>query len=467
MENLLAGSSDTELELTSVREVTGLIKKMKGKKSSGLDQVSNQMIKLLSPVYVECLVNCFNGWLKEGRYPAHWKTAKIITSNKLKAGIPSCNQTRPISLLATHSKLFEKLLLDSLRQWAEGNHLVPKEQSGFRVKCLLPTRVLSIYQEIKNNMAANCPTLAIYVDYQKAFDLVWHMGLLVKLHRLGIPTALLRMIQSWLADRKAYLSFGQKRSKIFNVHVGLPQGSSLSPYTFVVYHCDLVACLGAHSAHIFADDLSVLIRASIQKSFTALTRYLEIEGSRICDNIAAYSKRWKQPINVSKTVAQIFYSQVRMPLVEIYMLGQKLDTVTSFKYLGFTWTSKLSLKPTVDRCIENVHRSLSKLKWLRSGRTMSEEVLRKCFFTYSLPHLAWVFPFFPLLPKTQQEALSRKFRVAMRVIHRAPFVQAKDLFLLTREDLLERYVQRYISKRLKTMYLSDLGYSLFLEDMFF
>ena len=61
----------------------------------------------------------------------------------------------------------------------------------------------------------------------------------------------------------------------------------------------------------------------------------------------------------------------------------------------------------------------------------------------------------------------RKFRVAMRVIHRAPFVHAKDLFLLTTEDPLEKYVQRYISKRLKNMYLSDLRFSLFLEDIFF
>ena len=101
------------------------------------------------------------------------------------------------------------------------------------------------------------------------------------------------------------------------------------------------------------------------------------------------------------------------------------------------------------RAAHYVQRSLSKLKWLRGGRTMSEEVLRKCFLTYSFPHLAWVFPFLPLLPKTQQKALSRKFRVAMRVIHRAPFVHAKDQLLLTREDPLERYVQRYISKRLE------------------
>ena len=157
--------------------------------------------------------------------------------------------------------------------------MVPREQSGFRNKCLLQTRVLSIYQEVKNNLAANVPTLAIYVDYEKAYDRVWHLGLLVKLYRLVIPTSLLKTINSWLENRTAYICFGQEKSKVFKAQVGLPKGSSLSPFLFVVYHSDLVSILGAHSGHLFADDLSVLVRAPLQKSFPALVKYLELEGN--------------------------------------------------------------------------------------------------------------------------------------------------------------------------------------------
>jgi hypothetical protein len=268
-------------------------------------------------------------------------------------------------------------------------------------------------------------------------------------------------------NRTAYIHYGQTKSDVFKVQVGLPQGSSLSPYIFVVYHSDLVACLGAHSGHLFADDLSVLIRAPIVKSFPSLVKYLEVEGSKVCDRIADYSRRWKQPINVGKTVAQIFYSQIKKPKVNIYMLGQQITIVDSFKYLGFTWTSKLSLRPTVDKSIENIQKSLSKLKWLRSGKTLSKEVLRRCFFAYSFPHFAWIFSFFPFLPATHQEAFRRKFRVAIRLVHRAPFVSSADLFTFTREEPLDNYVKRYISRRLKKIYSSDLGSSLFLEDIFF
>ena len=171
--------------------------------------------------------------------------------NKIKIGVPLCDQTRPISLLATHSKLFEKIILERVRHWAETNKLVPDEQSDFRPGCGLQTRVLSMYQEIKNNMAGNIPTVAIYVDYQKAYDKVWHKGLVVKLNRLGIPPTLLRLIMSWLNNRRAYVVFGQNESEEFHTHIGLPQGSSLSPYLFIVYHCDLIKCVGARSSHVF------------------------------------------------------------------------------------------------------------------------------------------------------------------------------------------------------------------------
>ena len=89
------------------------------------------MIKLLPPSYVICLANCFNEWLREGRFQEQWKLAKIVTLNKLRAGVSRCDQTRPISLLASHSKLFEKMLLEKVRYWAETNQLIPPEQSGF------------------------------------------------------------------------------------------------------------------------------------------------------------------------------------------------------------------------------------------------------------------------------------------------------------------------------------------------
>ena len=199
-----------------------------------------------------------------------------------------------------------------------------------------------------------------------------------------------------------------------------------------------------------------------------MIEYLEEEGTRICNNIAKYSRIWKQPINLSKTVVQVFHSQVEYPVVNrMYMEGQRLELVNEFKYLGFTWTSKMSLKPTINKTLENIQRTFGKLRWMKGGKTLSKEVLRTCFFAYSFPYFAWIFPFYPFLPKTQKELLQRKFRNGLRLVHRCPFARGKDLLRITNEESLEGYVKRYITKRLERIDRSDLGRSLFHNDIFY
>jgi hypothetical protein len=197
-----------------------------------------------------------------------------------------------------------------------------------------------------------------------------------------------------------------------------------------------------------------------------MIEYLEREGTKICDQIFEYSKRWRQPINISKTVAQLFYTQIKKPIVEIEMNGQRIKLVNEFKYLGFIWTSKLSLKPTTNRWIGNIQKSLTKLKWLRT-RYISIKALRQCFFAYTFPHVAWLFPFFSLLPESQQQILQQKFRVGLRLVLCYPFVSARNLYTMTNEQSLDLYGKQYIQTRLRSIHTTDLGRSLFYYDIFF
>jgi hypothetical protein len=66
-------------------------------------------------------------------------------------------------------------------------------------------------------------------------------------------------------------------------------------------------------------------------------------------------------------------------------------------------------------CLEKVEKGLVRLKWLRKGRRISVKVLKQCLFAYVFPYLTWTFPF---LPKTQREAVNRKFRVGIRIVYR-------------------------------------------------
>jgi len=76
--------------------------------------------------------------------------------------------------------------------------------------------------------------MGLYVDYKKAYDLVWHKGLVVKLNRMQIPPEILKILINWLDSRRAYVSFGKIKSDVFSTQIGLPQGSALSPFVFII-----------------------------------------------------------------------------------------------------------------------------------------------------------------------------------------------------------------------------------------
>ena len=134
---------------------------------------------------------------------------------------------------------------------------------------------------------------------------------------------------------------------------------------------------------------------------------------------------------------------------------------------GFTGPINYPLGPTVDHCLEKIQRSYIKLKWLKRNKHVTSKVLRICFLAYSFPFFAWLFPFFPMLPSTHQEALKRKFRVGIRIIHRCLSVSATDLFSLVKERPLESYVTAYLQRRLLKAHKTDLGESLFINDIFY
>jgi len=82
------------------------------------------------------------------------------------------------------------------------------------------------------------------------------------------------MIISWLKDRRVHVAFGERHQKFFYINTGLPQGSSLNLYPIIVLRCDLVQYIGAHSGHLFADDLCVFVRSPIATKLASMIEYL-------------------------------------------------------------------------------------------------------------------------------------------------------------------------------------------------
>ena len=164
---------------------------------------------------------------------------------------------RPVSLLPICGKVFEKIIFNSLFVHLNNNNL-KSNQSGFRPGDSCIHQLISITHDIDKAFDANSSleVRGVFLDLSKAFDKVWHDGLLYKLRRMGICGKYFELIDSFLSDRFQRVLLNGQTSKWSQIKAGVPQGSILGPLLFLVYINDLPRGLTSN-VKLFADDTSI------------------------------------------------------------------------------------------------------------------------------------------------------------------------------------------------------------------
>ena len=169
----------------------------------------------------------------------------------------------------------------------------------------------------------------IFVDLHKAFDTVDHSILLSKLFHYGICGLTNKWFESYLANRKQFVSINGFASSTSSIASGVPQRSVLGPLLFLLYINDLHVAIKHSKVHHFADDTNLLI---INKSLKRLNKLLNSD----LKNFTNWLNANKISLNVSKTELIIF-KRKRKPLdlnMKIKLNGKRLYPTDSIKYLG-------------------------------------------------------------------------------------------------------------------------------------
>ena len=202
-------------------------------------------------------------------------------------------------------KTFKKVIFNSFFKYLDDNNLLTSNQSGFRLGHSCVHQPLSITREIYKAFDAN-PSLdgrGVFLDLSKAFDRVWHDGLMYKLKSLGICGNYYGLIHSFLSDRHQRVVLNGQSSKWSHIKAGVPQGSILGPLLFLVYINNLPEGLTT-SAKLFADDTSLF---SVVHDSAASSAFLNDDLLKI----SRWAYQWKMIFNPdpSKQAQEVVFSR--------------------------------------------------------------------------------------------------------------------------------------------------------------
>ena len=294
-------------------------------------------------------------------YPGMWKLANVTPI--FKKGVKQLIKNyRPISLLPICGKIFEKIIFNNLSSYLNANNLITKNQSGFRPGDSTTNQLLYLTNEIHEAFEnpKSLEVRAVFLDISKAFDKVWHDGLLSKMKQNGVSGSLLKIFRNYLNNRKQRVVLNATCSNYTLVESGVPQGSVLGPLLFLIYINDLEINKKSNMK-FFADDTMLFsIVNDPALSANNLNHDLRL--------IQQWAYQWKMEVNPdpSKQATEVLFSCKKSSPdhPQLVFNGTIVAKVNSHKHLGRILDSRLSFEKHLNEKIIKAKKNVGVLKYL-------------------------------------------------------------------------------------------------------
>lgn len=398
-------------DFISPSEVAKVVRRLPRRKAAGYDDLPIAAIHQLPRRGITAVTMLFNGILRTGHFPDTWKRAKVIVLPKPGKDRRRADAYRPISLLPHLAKLFERLLL-----WRIKPFIKPRaEQFGFRSHHSTTLQLTRVLHHLALGMNTKKYSVAVFLDVEKAFDRVWHEGLLYKLTKTEMPQQYISIIAASLRERSFYVTVENKDSSIKKIEAGVPQGSCLSPALYALYTDD-IPTLADHTRAgdsdvtlaLFADD-SAYIATSISP------RGATMKIQKVLNLLPEWLNKWKIVVNVGKTAALLVSRNTRDPQ-KLQLQGQSIEWRSSVRYLGVEIDKRLTMNAQVEQVVRAARTARAMLRPVLYSKLQLRTKLG-IYKTYIRSRLTYAAPaWYQLCSATNKKLLQTQQNTALRII---------------------------------------------------
>ena len=395
-----------ELESVTLVELIAEIKKIDIYKSSGLESIASRFIKDAFLAIPEVVLHLVNLILTTSIYPDAWKIGMVVPIPKV-PNPSSVTDLRPITLLPIPGKPEKRLIHNRLYPFLEDNNGICHNQNGFRKNHGTPDTIFKLINNITDDLNNHNDTLAIFIDFKKAFDTLDYEILFKKINTLNIGQNLKLLFKNYFTNRFQKTCANNFQSPIQPLKYGVPQGSILGPLFFTLYINDLPRIVSS-TMLLYADD-SVIFSSSNDES----TLYSKLQAD--LDLIRYWCDLHKLTINVKKTKAVLFSYRKDTVYRNILLKDEAVEHVTVFKYLGIQLDTHLGFHTQFK---ETYNQSTYKLLMLKRIRPfINESAALTITKTMLLPYLDMGNMFFTAMPSSNVDKLDTILNTALRTVY--------------------------------------------------
>ena len=387
-----------EMPPLTAREISREIRRLKPDKAPGPDAIPNRALKMAEPMLEPILPGVFNACIRLGYQPMHFKDSITVALRKPNKGdYTQPRSYRPVALLNTLGKILEAVLARRLGALAEEHRLLPPAHLGGRRMQACEHAVHLLLERIFAGWRRKQVVSLLMLDISGAFDNVNTERLLHNLKKRRVPQGIVLYVQAMLTNRKTRIKMPEYISEPFQLHTGIPQGSSLSPILYLFYNADLIERLCAASATNatgWIDDTGIIV---VGKTPEGNCRRLEQLYQERCKPWAGQHASVFAPAKF-----ELLHFSPRAGehdlKAEISLQGLTVSPGDSVRVLGVRLDSHLTWSAQVGHVQQAAVKSINVLRGL-GGSTWGLRLgdLRRLYITTVLPRLlfgcsAWYSP---------------------------------------------------------------------------